>query len=142
MIKTDEQIQKTLDLLGKRPDFKKFKGDAQAVKDIEACYSSQVYGGSAFLPIGSGDKKSARRDKENPLEGEIKSSNVDYLYGGGYYTLKFVKVDGPVLADIYMLIDSIDDLEQMKKLKLDVEKSSNAVPGTKDFRQLSMEDVQ
>jgi hypothetical protein len=98
---------------------------------MESCYSSQIYGGSTFLPIGSGEKKSARRDKENTLEADIKACNVDYLYGGGYYTLKFVKVDdSSIMADCYMLIDSIDDLEDMKSLKLDVEKSENMKPNS------------
>ena len=146
MIKTDEQIQKSLDLLGKRPDLKKFQKSSQAVKDMESCYSSQIYGGSTFLPIGSGEKKSSRRDKENTLEADIKACNVDYLYGGGYYTLKFVQIDDEydkgLLVDCYMLIDSIDDLEDMKSLKLDVEKSENMKPNSKGFKQLNYKDIQ
>lgn len=95
------------------------------------------------MPIGSGEKKSARRDKENTLEADIKACNVDYLYGGGYYTLKFVKVDdSSIMADCYMLIDSIDDLEDMKSLKLDVEKSENMKPNSKGFKQLDFKDIQ
>ena len=42
--------------------------------------------------MGSSNRRSARRDKENNVEKEIRDSNVDYLYGGGYYVLKNVKV--------------------------------------------------
>ena len=95
---------------------------------MESRYASQVFGGSVFLPIGHGDNKNAKRDKENRLEADIKATNVDYLYGGGYYALKFVSVKETaagkeLLADIYMLIESIDDLENIKKLKVEVEKA-------------------
>jgi hypothetical protein len=46
-------------------------------------YQSAVFGGSIFLPIGR--KDSSIRNRENALLGEITSTNIDYLYGGGYY---------------------------------------------------------
>jgi len=48
---------------------------------------------------------------------------VNYLYGGGYYTLKHVQhnasdvIDseaGAMFSDIFILIDSIDDAEKLK----------------------------
>ena len=52
---------------------------------MESRYASQVFGGSVFLPVGYGDNKNAKRDKANRLELDIRGTNVDYLYGGGFY---------------------------------------------------------
>jgi len=71
--------------LQKRPDLKKFKANSKAVQDMESRYASQVFGGSVFLPVGYGDNKNAKRDKANRLELDIRGTNVDYLYGGGFY---------------------------------------------------------
>jgi len=62
------------------------------LKNIEAAYSSQIFGGSALLPVGSKEKKSQKRDKRNPLEEEIKRLQINYLYGGGLYNLKNIQV--------------------------------------------------
>lgn len=64
---------------------KKFKANSKAVQDMESRYANQVFGGSVFLPVGYGDNKNAKRDKANRLELDIRGTNVDYLYGGGFY---------------------------------------------------------
>jgi hypothetical protein len=137
-----------VDMLKVRPDLKKFKGDADAVKNVETAYSSNIFGGSVFLPIG---KKNGKRDKKNPLELEIKATQVDYLYGGGYYVLKNVKeeyvteYDGEEYTaatywDIYMLVESIEQFEELKKLKI---MNDGEVKGTKtkDQKIINFEDV-
>ena len=79
-------------MLNQRPSTQKFRKNKHNAEIIELVYNSQIFGGSIFFPVGSSNKRSARRDKENLLEKEIRDSNVDYLYGGGYYVLKNVKV--------------------------------------------------
>lgn len=59
---------------------------------MEDAYKSSIFGGSIFLPLGSNTKKGEKRDKENNLQTEIRKTNVDYLYGGGYYVLHNVRV--------------------------------------------------
>lgn len=128
MVPTDVHVKECVEMLMRRPDLSKFQNNAHQLKNIENAYSSQIYGGSIFLPIGSATKKSARRDKENSLEKDIKAINIDYLYGGGYYVLKNVQVNGEThdenpnqgqeYMDIYILVESIDQLEEMKKLKI------------------------
>ena len=64
--------------------------------------------------------------------------HVDYLYGGGYYVLHNVRVSkeepqrlsnggnsGVELVDIYMLVESIDRLDEMKKLKVIGQQNKN-----------------
>ena len=125
---------------------KKFKASDKAVKDMESRYSNQVFGGSVFLPIGHGDKPTAKRDKENRLEQDIKAVNVDYLYGGGYYTMKFVRVkdakDGRTyMADISMLIESIENHENIRALKIELEKSKSQKPGEEGYKSLEFDQI-
>jgi len=146
MVKTDEHIQNCLNLLQKRPDFKKFKASDKAVKDMESRYGNQVFGGSVFLPVGHGDNPNAKRDKENRLEQDVKAVNVDYLYGGGYYTLKFVRVrdtkDGRTyMADIYLLIESIENIDNIKTLKVEVEKAQSLKPGDQHYKSLEFDQI-
>ena len=68
-----------------KPDMSKFKNDPKAVKNIERCYNSPVFGGSVFLPIG---KKGGKRDKENCLQDDVKEASLDYAKGGGYYAIR------------------------------------------------------
>ena len=63
------------------------------------------------------------------METEIKAINVDYLYGGGYYELKEVLIDEDddvsesTFLDIYILIESIDNMDDLKDLKLLAQKA-------------------
>ena len=65
------------------------------------------------------------------MENDIRATNVDYLYGGGYYVIKNVvsqKYDEyEIMLDIYLLAESIDNLEDMKKLKLEIEKTKGRI---------------
>ena len=106
----------------KKPNTKRFKKDLDLLKAIDSCYASNVYGGSMLLPIGSSDKRGALRHKKNNTEADIKALPINYLYGGGYYTLKHVQhnpneeVDseaGAMFSDIFLLVESIEDLEKM-----------------------------
>lgn len=67
--------------------------------------------------------KSGFRKKSNNLKREIENLNVEYLYGGGYYILNSVKtIDGNYL-DINILVETMDNLDRMKKLKIGDERS-------------------
>lgn len=128
----DESSARVIEVLSNRPSnehlIHKFRGNAQQLKNIEDAYKSTVFGGSIFLPIGSSRKQGEKRDKTNNLKKEIEDAHIDYLYGGGYYVLQNVKVsretDGTndeeanLYIDIYMLIQSIDDIQELKKLKI------------------------
>ena len=105
----------------------RYKKDQTILKNIENCYDSKVYGGSIFLPIGSSESQGADRYKSNNLEQDIKNMQVNYLYGGGYYTLKHIKHNeneicnsesGATFSDIYILVESIENLEKMQKIKV------------------------
>lgn len=37
-------------MLNKKPDFRNYRADAQAVKNAESLWASQVYGGNIFGP--------------------------------------------------------------------------------------------
>ena len=130
-IPIDNSIQQCLDMLSNRPvnEFftQKFRNHAGQQKNMEDAYKSSIFGGSVFLPLGSSTKKGEKRDKENNLQNEILHANIDYLYGGGFYVLHNVRVhkedpeddhEGVDYMDIYMLVESIDQLEEMKKLKI------------------------
>jgi hypothetical protein len=97
------------------------------VKAIDLCYASSVYGGSIFQPIGSSDRRGPLRHKRNNLETEIQNLPINYLYGGGFYTLKHVQhsenevIDsesGAMFSDIFILVESIENLEKMQQIKV------------------------
>lgn len=54
------------------------------------------------------------RNVQNPLLDELKKQPVSVLYGGGFYVLKNVKYAANVHADIWMLIEAIDDPNMIK----------------------------
>ena len=80
-------------------------------------WMSTVYGGTVINPLGERGK---RRTKTNPLnevingqEGSQKAMQINWSKGGGYYVLHSVrehKNDPRFLMDIYILVESIDDL--------------------------------
>ena len=43
---------------------------------------------------------------------------MQVLYGGGFYIFKGVKYAANIYADIWMLVESIDDTEMMKNFTL------------------------
>ena len=58
---------------------------------------------------------------------DIRSSNIDYLCGGGYYELRNVQIEerytpagenGEEYLDIFMLVLSVESIEQIKRLKV------------------------
>lgn len=129
-IKLDDSVQSCIDMLGSTPVSKhfahKFRANAHQLKTIEDAYKSRIFGGSIFLPVGSSGRGAEKRDKENNLQEDISALYIDYLYGGGFYCLHNVRVnpdgeedpsDGIQYMDIYLLVESIDQLEEMKKLK-------------------------
>ena len=127
MIPTDEHAKQCIQMLQKFPDTKKYKKDLDTLKAIDNCYASNVYGGSIFGPVGSSDRRGSLRHKANNLELEIKQLPVNYLYGGGYYSLKHVQhnqnedIDseqGAMFSDIFILVQSIGDLKKMQQLKV------------------------
>lgn len=122
-IASDEQVKACVEMLQRKPDTKKYKKDLDLLKAIDSCYASNVYGGSIFNPIGSSDRRGALRHKQNNLESEVKNLPVNYLYGGGYYTLRHVQhnasevIDsdaGAMFSDIFILVESIENLEKLQ----------------------------
>ena len=87
----DTSVEQCLEMLSNRPvnEFftEKFRNNSGQLRNMEDAYKSSVFGGSVFLPLGSSSKKGDKRDKENNLQAEIRATNIDYLYGGGYYVL-------------------------------------------------------
>ena len=124
---TDEQTKACIEMLQKKPDTKKYKRDLDMLKAIDNCYRSNVYGASIFQPIGSSDRRGALRHKANNLETEIQNLPVNYLYGGGYYVLRHVQhsanddvnsESGAMFSDIFILVESIENLDKMQKIKV------------------------
>jgi len=143
----DSNQKSCLDMLTKRPDFMKYKGDEDAVQNAQKAFHSGIFGGSVFLPIG---KENGKRDKLNPLEHEIKGMQVDYLYGGGYYTVNNIKEEAaepeedeeqvdeygdpiepeaeePVFWDVSMLVERVEQLEELQSIR-----QLEAAPKTKE----------
>ena len=54
------------------------------------------------------------RNVQNPLYDELKKQPVSVLYGGGFYVLKNVKYAANVYADIWMLVEAIDEPNMIK----------------------------
>lgn len=87
-------------------------------------WMSTVYGGTVINPLGERGK---RRTKTNPLnevingqEGSQKAMQINWSKGGGYYVLHSVREhrnDARFLVDIYILVESIDDLSVQAKME-------------------------
>jgi hypothetical protein len=99
-------------MLNKKPDFKNYREDAQASKNAESLWASQVYGGNVFGPTAK--TQLVARNVQNPLLDELKKQPVSVLYGGGFYVLKNVKYAANVHADIWMLVEAVDDPAMIK----------------------------
>ena len=61
------------------------------------------------------------------METDIRALPINYLYGGGYFTLKHVQHSesesvnseaGAMFSDIFILVESIENLEKMQKIKV------------------------
>lgn len=124
---TDEHAKQCVEMLQRKPQTKNYKKDLDMVKAIDACYASSVFGGSIFQPIGSSDRRGPLRHKRNNLENEIQNLPINYLYGGGFYTLKHVQhnenevIDseaGAMFSDIFILVESIENLDKMQQIKV------------------------
>jgi hypothetical protein len=84
------------------------------MKNIKAAWNSNVFGGNVFKPIraaftGIGGLRERRLDgkkveKKNCLKKLIENAEIDALNGGGFYTLKDVKVTSNTYLDIEILI--------------------------------------
>lgn len=127
MVPTDEHAKQCVEMLTRRPQTKNYKKDVDMLKAIDSCYNSNVYGGSIFQPIGSADRRGPLRHKANNLEAEIKNLPINYLYGGGFYTLKHVQHSaaddvnseaGAMFSDIFILVESIENLDKMQQIKV------------------------
>ena len=148
MIPADEHAKRTIAMLSTKPNTKKYKKDLDMLKAIDNCYASNVYGGSIFLPIGSSDKRGALRHKPNNLEKEVKELSVNYLYGGGYYELKHIQHNpndvieseaGAMFSDIFILVDSVEDLHKMQQIKVQSDISAEKL---KNQQPILMEDLE
>lgn len=72
-------------------------------------WANPMYGGSCLSGLRAKGKKDLRK---NPLNDDIKKSQINTLYGGGYYVLEKVQLypdDTHYYVDIYILTESIDD---------------------------------
>lgn len=127
MVPVDEHTKQCVEMLQRKPQTKNYKKDLEMVKAIDVCYASNVFGGTIFQPIGSVNKKGPLRYKRNNLEQDIQGLPINYLYGGGFYTLKHVqhneqeKIDseaGAMFSDIFILVESIENLDKMQQIKV------------------------
>ena len=108
-----------MDTLGKRPDLKNYKGEVVSQKNIEVAYANTVYGSSIYQPIGTQDSNGlVKRDKKNNLEEDIKKMPIRHLYGGGFYCIRSLYVSEGKYCDVWILVEQIEDLENVKKIKL------------------------
>ena len=110
-------------MLNKRPVTKNFRHNLEYLKIIDKLYSSNVYGGSIFLPIGSADRRAALRYKTNNLEEDLRAMQVNYLYGGGFYVITQVRhsekvnldsKEGALFSDIHIMVEAIDDIKKLE----------------------------
>lgn len=89
----DQHHKNALEMLAKKPDFNKYKGDSETLGNAFRAWDNSMFGGTVLQPTGK--KPNGRRDKHNPLRYEIENLQVDYLYGGGFYNIKHI-VEEPV----------------------------------------------
>ena len=107
-----------------KPDTATFQKEKTNVAVFNKAWVSTVFGGTVVNPLGERGK---RRSKTNPLneiingaEGSTKAMQINWSKGGGYYVLHKVREhrnDARFLMDIYILVESIDDLSIQAKME-------------------------
>ena len=110
-----------IEMLEKPADTAKYVYDQNISRAIASCYSSKVFGGPVMRNVAN---------RANCLDELIKHCQVDYLSGGGYYTIKQVKITAQSFCDVWLLIPSIKDFESLKKLKAIVDQERKNVSFT------------
>lgn len=113
----EKQVDSTLYMLRRSPDLRRYGLSKERNYTFTSAWSSSIFGGSVMNPVGAYGK---RRTRRNPLEEQIKKSNVNSLYGGGYYVLEKVQHysdDTHYYVDIYLLVESVEDQEQLALIK-------------------------
>ena len=99
----------------------------ESLKRFNQMQNSDIYGGSIYdsVKIFQTSGKTRGIGKENTLSTDFESLEINYLYGGGFYVLRQVVNDFDFAedefehkyCDIYMLIDSSEDVEGLLALK-------------------------
>ena len=97
----------------KRPNIDIYNYDK---KVVNYAFDNHVFGGSVLMPIGS---KHGERTKQNPLEDQIKSMEINSIKGGGIYNLNSVITcegfecfpldDHPSHCDIILITPEVDN---------------------------------
>ena len=111
-------------MIKSKPDTKGFQKEKNNVAVFNRSWLSTVFGGPVVNPLG---ERGIRRTKTNPLNEVInggqdstKALQINWSKGGGYYILHKVREhrnDARFLMDIYILVESIDDLAIQAKME-------------------------
>lgn len=122
-------------MIKSKPDTKPFQKEKTNVLVFNKAWMSTVFGGQVLNPLG---ERGQRRTKTNPLrevidgteqstknavarvQNSTKAMQVNWSKGGGYYILHRVREhrnDSRFLMDIYILVESIDDLSIQAKIE-------------------------
>lgn len=126
----EKQIDQFRIMLYKFPNLKRYLYNKTHVTTFTKAWSSGQFGGNVYKPLGSiveykkGEKtlkRATKRTRTNLLEHDIKKSQLNSLYGGGFYQIMKVqqfKDNKFQFYDIFLLTESVENkahLEMFKK---------------------------
>lgn len=89
----EKQIDQFRLTLYKFPNLKRYLYNKTHVATFTKAWGNSQFGGNVFKPLGAyvkNDKgvwKATKRTRTNLLEQDIKKSQLNSLYGGGYYQI-------------------------------------------------------
>ena len=113
----EKSIDSTNYMLSRAPDLRRYGLSKERNATFVRAWANSNFGGSVLNPLGAIGK---RRNRQNPLREQIKNAQINTLYGGDYYVLEKVQLysdDTHYYVDIYMLVETIEDQEQLKLIK-------------------------
>jgi len=89
----EKQIDQFRLMMYKYPSLNRYLYNKTHVATFAKAWSSGQFGGNVFKPLGSYTKnekgilRATKRTRTNLLEQDIKKSQLNSLYGGGYYQI-------------------------------------------------------
>lgn len=105
---------------------KRYAYNKTHIATFTRAWSNGQFGGSVFRPLGSytpnkkGVLVASKRERTNCLEDDIKKTQINSLYGGGYYKIMKVqqfKDNKMQFYDIFLLTESVENKEHLEKFK-------------------------
>lgn len=130
----EKQIDEFRITMSKFPSMKRYAYNKTHIATFTKAWANGQFGGNVFKPLGTYTKNkkgvlvASKRSRTNVLEDDVKKSQLNSLYGGGYYQIMKVqqfKDNKLQFYDIFLLTESVENKEHLEKFKKATEDYKN-----------------